>query len=492
MGGQAVILELWEKALIAATFGFINAEGNRKHQKVVLIIGKKNGKSLLASAIGAYLLIADGEHGPEVYAVATKKDQAKKIWIVAKQMVNKSSALKKRVRSLVNDLICDFNDGVFKPLASDVDTLDGLNVHGALLDEFHQWKNGKALYDIIADGITAREQPLIFMTSTAGKIREDIYDEVYEDAICQLDSYEDDELFTDERTLYLIYELDSREEWKDENCWKKANPGLGTIKNLQTLREKVAKAIANPALVKNLVCKEFNIRETSEESWLTREQIVNEEKFDIKELKPDYAVGGLDLSTTTDLTCATLLFKIADSTKLYCQQMYWLPSDLLDHRVNEDKIPYDKWVEQGYIRLSEGNSINYKDVIEWFQEMQVDNDLYMVYCGYDSWNSRYIVDSLVDIVGKGNTDAIIQGAKTMSAPMKRFEKDLESNKIIYNNNPVTRWCMANAAISIDKNDNWSLVKTSNPRRRIDGVASLLDAYICLENRADDYNTMIER
>jgi len=110
-------------------------------------------------------------------------------------MVNKSSALKKRVRSLVNDLICDFNDGVFKPLASDVDTLDGLNVHGALLDEFHQWKNGKALYDIIADGITAREQPLIFMTSTAGKIREDIYDEVYEDAICQLDSYEDD-LFT--------------------------------------------------------------------------------------------------------------------------------------------------------------------------------------------------------------------------------------------------------------------------------------------------------
>jgi len=124
--------------------------------------------------------------------------------------------------------------------------------------------------------------------------------------------------------------------------------------------------------------------------------------------------------------------------------------------------------------------------------MQVDNDLYMVYCGYDSWNSRYIVDSLVDIVGKGNTDAIIQGAKTMSAPMKRFEKDLESNKIIYNNNPVTRWCMANAAISIDKNDNWSLVKTSNPRRRIDGVASLLDAYICLENRADDYNTMIER
>lgn len=157
-------------------FGFVDIEGNRQYRESLLIVGKKNGKSLLASGVGDYLLFGDGEPGPEVYAVATKRDQAKIIWLEAKRMVNKSPALKKRSRCLVGEIVTDFNDGVFKPLASDSDTLDGLNIHGALMDEVHQWKNGRALYDIIADGVTAREQPLVFITSTAGVIREDIYD----------------------------------------------------------------------------------------------------------------------------------------------------------------------------------------------------------------------------------------------------------------------------------------------------------------------------
>ena len=163
-GGKMVELELWEKALLAAVFGFVDIDGNRRYQKCVLIVGKKNGKSLLASGVGLYMLLADGEAGPEVYAVATKKDQAKIIWQEAKRMVRKSPALLKRCRPLVSELISDFNDGVFKALASDADTLDGPNVHCALMDEVHQWKGGRILYDMVADGITAREQPLIFMT----------------------------------------------------------------------------------------------------------------------------------------------------------------------------------------------------------------------------------------------------------------------------------------------------------------------------------------
>ena len=191
----------------------------------------------------------------------------------------------------------DFNDGVFKPLASDSDSLDGLNVHGALMDEIHQWKNGKALYDIIADGVTAREQPLIFVTTTAGTIREDIYDIKYDEAEMLINGYDDEEGYKDERSIFFIYELDNRKEWIDEASWQKANPGLGTIKNARTLKEKVEK-LKNPLLVKNLLCKEFNIRETSSEAWLNFEQVNNTDTFDIDKLKPRYGIGGADLSST--------------------------------------------------------------------------------------------------------------------------------------------------------------------------------------------------
>lgn len=489
-GGQPVVLELWEKAHLATVFGFIDINGNRKYRKSKLIVGKKNGKSLLASIVGLYMQVGDGEPGPEVYAVATKRDQAKIIWLEAKRMVRKSKSLLKRIRTLVAELLSDFNDGIFKPLASDSDTLDGLNIHCALMDEIHQWKNGKALYDIIADGVSAREQPLIYITSTAGTIREDIYDSEYEDSERIINGYFDPDGYHDEETISFIYELDNRKEWTDPKCWKKANPGLGTIKNLETLRRKVEKAIKNPALVKNLVCKEFNIRETSSESWLTFEQLNNTETYELKDLKPRYCIGGLDLSNTTDLTCATIIFKVPNNDTLYVRQMYWLPADLLEQRVKEDKIPYDVWYEQGLLRVSEGNKINYKDVVVWFLEVQNELDIYIYKIGYDSWNSQYIVDELQLNFGKESTEPVIQGKKTMSSPMKSFAADLEAKKINYNNNPILKWNLSNAAIDVDKNDNISLIKTSNQRRRIDGVASLLDAYIALERHYENYINMI--
>ena len=215
MGGKPVILELWEKAMLATIFGFVNIEGVRKYQFAELLIGKKNGKSLLASCVGLYLQTADGEPGPEIYSVATKRDQAKIIWQESKRMVKKSPALSKRLKTKVGEIESDFNDGTFKPLASDSDSLDGLNVHGALMDEIHQWKNGKALYDIIADGITAREQPLIFVTTTAGTIREDIYDQKYDEAEMLINGYEEEDGYKDERSIFFIYELDNRKEWID-------------------------------------------------------------------------------------------------------------------------------------------------------------------------------------------------------------------------------------------------------------------------------------
>ena len=489
-GGQLVKLELFEKAMLAIAFGFVDIEGNRQYREVLLIVGKKNGKSLLASGVGLYMLHADGEPGPEIYAVATKRDQAKIIWQEAKRMVRKSPALAKRTRSLVAELDSDWNNGVFKPLASDSDTLDGLNIHCALMDEIHQWKNGRALFDIIADGVIAREQPMIFETSTAGTIREDIYDDKYEEAERIINGYDDPDGYHDEHFLPLIYELDSRNEWTDPNAWIKANPGLGTIKSRKALADKVEKAKANPTLVRNLVCKEFNIRETSSEAWLNFEELDNRETFNLQKLKPRYGIGGADLSSTTDLTAAKVIFRVPDDPKLYVLSMYWIAEDLLEKRVKEDQIPYDKWHERELLRLCPGNSVHAKYVKDWFVEVQEKLDIYLPWIGYDSWSAKYWVEDMADYFGKNAMVPVIQGKKTLSDPMKRLHNDLCSKLVIYNNNPIDKWCLANTAYDEDKNGNIQPHKTSKPTRRIDGTAALLDAYTVYLDKRDEYMSMI--
>lgn len=490
MGGKPFILELWQKALIAATFGIVHKiTGLRKHKEVLLVVARKNGKSTLAAAIGLYMQIADGEPGAEIYACATKKDQAKIIWLESKRMVNKSTVLRKRIKTLVGELKSDFNDSFFKPLGRDSDSLDGLNVHCALLDEIHAWQD-KNLYDVIVDGTTAREESLIFITTTAGTVRECVYDIKYDEVERVINGYDDENGYKDETFLPIVYELDNRSEWIDEDCFIKANPGLGTIKKIDQLITKVNKAKANSLLVKNLLCKDFNIRETSSEAWLTFEQANNIATFDLTVLKPRYGIGGADLSSTTDLTCATIIFKIQGSEEIFTLQMYFLPEDLLEKRVQEDKIPYDIWRDMGLLRTTPGNKVHHKYVTEWFLEIQNTYDIYIYSGGYDAWSANYWVEEMHNTFGKETWQAVIQGKKTLSGPMKNLGADLENNIINYNNNPILKWCLTNTAIDIDKNDNIQPIKTSNPRRRIDGLASLLDAYVQLERIQEAYMSVI--
>ncbi len=490
-GGKKVVLELWEKAFLAAIFGFVDINGLRKYREAILIVGKKNGKSLIASGVGLYLLVADGEAGPEVYAVATKKDQAKIIWQEAKRMTKKSPSLLKRIKPLVAELSSeDYNAGTFKPLASDSDTMDGLNVHGALMDEIHQWKNGRPLFDIIADGVTAREQPLVLITTTAGTIREDIYDQKYDEAERLINGYFDENGYKDEHLIAFIYELDNRKEWVEEKCWYKANPGLGTIKNLKTMRDKVNKAMQDPKLVKNLVCKEFNIRETSSEAWLTFEEIDNKETFDIKALKPRYGIGGCDLSSTTDLTNATVIFKVPGDRRIYVLQMYWLPEDLLEKRVREDKIPYDVWRDAGYVRTCPGNKVHYKYVREWYQEIQQEYDIYLFKCGYDGWSATYFVEDMENTFGASVMEPVPQTKKALSGPMHSLGADLRAKLVVYGNNQVLKWCLCNTSVEVDKNGNIQPCKGNVGTRRIEGSAGLLDAYVKLEEHLEEYESMI--
>ena len=491
LGGQLVVLELWEKAMLAAMFGFIDDEGRRRYREIILIVAKKNGKSLIGSIVGLYLQVGDGEPGAEVHAVATKKDQAKIIWGEAKRMVNKSPELRRIIKPLVGEMDCAANESVFKPLASDTDTLDGLNVHGALMDEVHQWRDGVALYDIIADGTTAREQPMVLITSTAGVVREDIYDNKYEYAEKVILGYDDpDAGIVDDHFLPFIYELDSREEWEKEECWKKANPGLGTIKNIRQLRDKVARAKQEPSLQRNLLCKEFNIRETAGGSWLSFDDLNNETLFDVRELKPRYGVGGADLSSTDDLTAACVIFMLPGCSDIYVIPMFWIPENSVERHIRTDKIRYDIWIEKGWVRTCPGNKINPDVVWEWFVEIQEEYDIYLNIVGYDSWSAEMWANKMKQTFGDKTMHPVIQGKKTLSNPMKMLAKDFEAHRIIYNNNGLLKWCIANTSVDEDKNGNIQPIKNRRPTQRIDGLAALLDAYTVLQDNLDEYLSVI--
>src|SRR5690625_185695 len=490
MGGKPFKLELWQKAMTAALFGFIHKiDGIRKYREFMLIVARKNGKSAWGSAVALYMLMADGEPGPEVVSVATKRDQAKIVWLEAKRMVRKSPVLNKRTRSLVSEIITDYNDGVFKPLSSDSNTLDGLNVHCAVIDELHAIED-KNLYDVVVDGMTAREQPLSIITTTAGTGREGIFDLKYDEAERIINGYDDPKGYKDEHVLPIIYELDKREEWTDPTKWEKANPGLGTIKNRDELERKVNKAKANSLLVKNLLTKDFNIRETTSEAWLTFEQLDNKETFDITDLKRRYAIGDVDLSSTTDLTVSYILFHVPNDATIYFEHMYWLPEGLLGKRVNEDKVPYNICKEKGLLRTTRVNKVHYKFVVDWFREIQEDYDIYLPWIGYDSWSATYFVEDMQSFFGKDAMIPVIQGKKTLSGPMKSLGADLEAKRINYNNSPITKWCLSNTSIDVDKNDNIQPSKGKQQMRRIDGTAAMLNAYVVFQDKNQDYINII--
>lgn len=476
--GKPVKLELFQKAYIQALFGFVDKEtGLRKYNESFFEVARKNGKSTMLAGVALYMLIADGEAGAEVYSASTKLAQSKIIFNECLNMVKQSPDLRKHLKKRKTDLYFEAAMSKFEPLGAKYNTMDGLNGHCIVIDELHECDRG--LYEVLKQSQSARQQPLLLMISTAGTKRESIFDDLYKYACDIVDG-----IIHDERFLPIIYELDSKEEWKNPNAWTKANPALGTIKKLSDIREKVERAKQNPKDLNGILCKDFDIRSTTSSAWLTFDTLNNEDTFNIDDFAGVYAIGGADLSRTTDLTCATLLMIDKNTMQRHVTQMYWLPADRFEERVKEEKIPYDKWRERGLLRLCEGNTINYSDVTAWFVEMVKVHGLQIAWIGFDSWSSTYWRE---EMEGNGfNMVRVIQGAKTLSLPMQHLGADLEAKKINYDNNPILKWCMTNVQCVEDRNGNIVPTKANGAKQRIDGFASLLDAYVVLHERYNEY------
>lgn len=475
--GKPIKLELFQKAYIQALFGFLNRETKtRRFNETMFLVGRKNGKTTMLSAIALYMMIADGEGGAECYSVATKKDQAAKAFKSACDMRSQSPEIKAIVKKRRTDMYMPSTFSLFQPLSSDSNTLDGLNSHLVIIDELHAIKD-RNLYEVMKQSTSSRRQPLVVMITTAGTVRECIFDDIYEYANNILNG-----TITNEAFLPVLYELDNVTEWSDMKCWTKANPGLGTIKQYKYLSEQVQRAKDDYSSKKGILCKDFNVRNNTDEKWLDFDVVNNEDTFDISDLRGSYAIGGADLSSVNDLTCATALV-LKNKTK-YVIQQYFIPQAKMEEKIHEDNVPYDKWQERGLLTVCEGAMINFNDVTKWFYKLHTEYDITCPWIGYDPWGAKYWIQEMKDT--GFIMEEVIQGARTMSNPMKELEADLKDKKVNYNNNPILKWCLLNTAIEVDKNDNIRPIKGRNQKQRIDGAVSLIDSYVVLFRVMNEY------
>lgn len=483
--GAPLRLELFQKAFLQALFGWLDkSSGFRRFRETLFLVGRKNGKSTLLAALALYLLVADYEGAAEIYSVATKKDQARKTLTEAVNMIKQSLELRAVIKKRRNDVYFPATASKFEALASDSNTLDGLNSHAVIIDELHAIRD-RNLYEVMKQSTSSRRQPLVIMITTSGTVRESVFDNLYGLACDIADGRIEDDSF-----LPVLYELDARAEWTDPRAWPKANPGLGTIKQYATLAAFVDRAKKNPEDLPGVLCKDFNVPETSAAAWLSFETIRNDATFDMKDVYNTYAIGGCDLSATTDLTCATLLIRRSrEEDTVYVLQQYFLPErriEQLDEH-NSNEAPYKAWAARGLLTICPGNRVDYSAVTAWYCQMRDEFKIDCFAVGYDRALAGYWVDEM-----KANgfdMHAVAQGPFTWSQPMREMGAAFADKKVNYNRNPMLTWCLTNTGVKKSGVNNIQPVKISE-RRRIDGAVSLLNAWVIYVRDFDDYMYLV--
>ena len=478
--GAPLKLELFQKAFIQLLFGWLEKDtGYRRFRETLFLCGRKNGKSTLLSGIALYMLVADYEGAAEIYSVATKKDQAKKVLTEAVNMIKQSPELRAVLKKRRNDVYFPATSSIFEALASDSNTLDGLNSHAVIIDELHAIRD-RNLYEVMKQSTSSRRQPLVVMITTAGTVRECIFDNMYELACDIADGKKKDDAF-----LPILYEIDSRDEWTNPQMWIKANPGLGKIKQYKTLAAFVERAKNNPADLPGVLCKDFNYRENDNSVWLSYDQIKNDAVFDMSEVYNTYAIGGCDLSATTDLTAATLLIRKPNDETVYVLQHYFLPQARIEHleEKNTNEAPYRLWAERGLLTVCEGNRVNFSEVTQWFCQMRDEHKIDAFKVGYDRALAGYWVE---EMKSNGFTmEPVAQGPFTWSQPMREMGAAFADKIVNYNKNPILIWCLSNTAVKKSGVNNIQPVKITD-KRRIDGAVSLLNAWVIYVKYYDDF------
>lgn len=481
--GQPFILELWEKALLECAYGFKMADtGLRRFNEVILLIARKNGKTTFIAGIDlSEFFLSKG--GTDIVCASNTNDQASILFEEINNMREQSKALRNEKRSKKNIfyIYSPKNKNKIKKLSAQSRNKDGYNIEVGCIDEVHEMTDSK-VYDAIKQSQSTKKEPLIFIITTEGTTVDGFLDNKLEYCRKMIKGE-----IKDIRILPWLYTQDGVDEiFSDPSSWTKSNPSLGNIKLRSYLEDMMVKSQNDLSTRVTMLCKDFNIKQLDSGSWLTFNDLNNETRFKLEELRDSYAIGGVDLSSTTDLTAAVLL--VIKNGKKYVIPHFFMPGDLIEQRVKEDKIPYDLWIKKGLVSVTNGNQNDFSLVTQWFLSMVRNYGIRPLWIGYDPWNSQYWVKEMEDA---GFTmEKIRQGIYTLSEPMKQLEGDLKNKLVIYDNNPILKWCFSNTQAKIDINGNIQPSKLNSKLRRIDGCVALIIAYAVLNRYKNDYENMI--
>lgn len=471
---QRIKLELWQKATLSLIFGIVDEDGLRVFREVFLVVARKNGKTLFSAAISAYLTFLDGEYGGRIYFAAPKLEQANLCFEAYHQMIVKEPELDAMAQKRRTDIYFKDTNTTAKALAFNAQKSDGLNISVCIADEIASWKGepGLKFYEVIKSSFGARKQPLLLAISTAGYLNDGIYDELMKRStrVLKGDSQES-------RLLPILYMIDDPNKWNDINELRKSNPNLGVSVSVDYMLEEIAIAEGSLSKKNEFLTKYCNIKQSGSQAFLDA-QIIEQasgKPLKLEDFRGSYAVCGIDLSMTTDLTAAVCVIEKDGINHVFGH--CWLPSEKIEEATQRDGVPYEIYIQRGFLSPSGENFVDYNDVFDWMISLVKDYEIYPLMTGYDRWSSQYLVTALK---GEGyQLDDVYQG-DNLWGTLQNLEGLLKDKKIKIGDNDLLKSHLLNSAVKMSAERGRGKLIKINQYAHIDLCAALLDALVVKE------------
>lgn len=463
-------LELWQKALVSCIFGLVDENGLRQYREVVLVVARKNGKSILAALIGLYEWVVDGGYGARIYCLAPKLDQAEIIYNDMWQQVQNEPELQTICRHRMTDYIVPSTNSTVKKIAFSAKKSDGFNPSLTICDEVAAWSGDQGLkqYEVMKSGMGARLEGILLSCSTSGYINDSIYDELIKRSTRFLmgDSKE-------KKLLPFLYMIDDVSKWNDINELQKSNPNLGVSVSVDYLLEEIAIAEGSLSKKAEFITKYCNLKQNSSQAWLSAETVQKciGPHFDLEEFRGSYCVGGIDLSQTTDITSACAL--IEKKGELYVISKFWLPAEKIEEATERDGIPYNIYVQRGLLTLSGDNFVDYDDCYQWFTDLIKKYEIYPLEVGYDKWMAQNLVKQMSN--DGFHMDDVYQGFN-LTPVLREMEGLMKDGKVHIGDNDLLKIHFLDSALKIDEQTNKVRLVKMGATLHIDGMAALSDAF----------------
>lgn len=462
-------LELWQKATVCLLFGIVDETGLRVWREVFLVMGRKNGKSLFASACIAYMAYLDGEYGAKIYCLAPKLEQAAIVYDNFYRMIQQERELSELAQKRRSDVYLESTNTSIRPLAFNAKKSDGFNPHMTVCDEIASWpaEQGLKQYEVMKSALGARKQPMILSISTAGYINDGPYDELMKrsTAVLQGSSKE-------RRLLPILYIIDDIEKWNDIEELKKSNPNMGVSVSEDFFREEIA--IAENSLSKRteFITKYCNIKQSSSVAWLPFEAVdaVSGEDYRLEDFRSSYCVGGIDLSQTTDLTACCVVIERGGKLYVFCR--FFMPANKIQELQEREGVPYQLYVKQGWITPSGENFVDYEDCFQWFRSLVEDYEILPLQVGYDRYSSQYLVQEMAQY--GFHMDDVFQGWN-LSPVMMEADGLIRDRTLLLGSNNLLKAHFLNVAAKQNGETRKIQPVKIEPRSHIDGFVAVIDA-----------------